>query len=120
MFNPISFSQSEQHIGVNTPRKEQKIGVGSFFLPIFHVFESLIIREKNIKNQTFNNQQSTKLLIKRKEKIMNNNFSKISGSVCIITNLVILALAALELKDKIVARRMKREHVASQSNQNGQ
>ena len=51
---------------------------------------------------------------------MNSSFSKISGSVCIITNLVILALAALELKDKIVKRRMKREHAASQNNPNEQ
>ena len=50
---------------------------------------------------------------------MNNNFSKISGSVCIITNLVILALAALELKDKIVKARMKKEHV-SPSKPNGE
>lgn len=50
---------------------------------------------------------------------MNNNLSKVSGSVCIITNLVILTLAVLELKDKIVKRRMKKEHV-SPINPNGE
>ena len=43
---------------------------------------------------------------------MNNNLSKVSGSVCIITNLVILTLAVLELKDKIVKHRLKKEHVS--------
>ena len=55
ILNCIWFSQSEQHIGAITPRKERKIGVGSFFFALYGLFwnpfcnplESLMYRIKH-------------------------------------------------------------------------
>ncbi len=51
---------------------------------------------------------------------MKNICNIVSGPVAIITSLAILTLTVLELKDKIVMRKMKKEHVASQNNPNEQ
>ena len=50
---------------------------------------------------------------------MKNLGNILSGPVCIITSLAVLTLTILELKDKIVMRKMKKEH-AAQNNSNEQ
>lgn len=47
---------------------------------------------------------------------MKNIGNIIPGPICIITSLVVLTLTILELKDKIQARKMKKEHRSGNSN----
>ena len=51
---------------------------------------------------------------------MKNLGNIIPGPICIITSLVVLTLSILELKDKIQAKRMKKEHAAAQNDSNEQ
>ena len=43
---------------------------------------------------------------------------KLSGPICFITDLALLVIVALEVKDRIEKRRMKKEHAAAQNNTN--
>jgi hypothetical protein len=102
----------KQHIG---PTQRNDRVSGSFFCSLWCVFKSLIYDDK-ITPLT--------LIINKKKKgilTMKNICNIISGPVGVITGLAILTLTILEIKEKIQMKRMKKEHVASQSdNQNGQ
>lgn len=49
---------------------------------------------------------------------MKNIICRIAGPVSFVTGLAVLTLTILEIKEKIQMKRMKKDHVASQSNQN--
>lgn len=50
---------------------------------------------------------------------MKNIICRIAGPVSFVTGLAILTLTILEIKEKIQMKRMKKEHVAGNSNTDG-